>query len=126
MNAVPFTLEVFGGLGKCDGLLRDEGEAVSLEFQMMDNLAGIIKTGVRTVRIPVKDLMSVTLVKGWLGTSWLGVKIVLQASNMEVLKDVPNMSQGRVELSISRKDRNLAEQFVAGLYQEGEPEAERT
>jgi hypothetical protein len=36
------------------------------------------------------------------------------------------MSQGRVELSISRKDRNLAEQFVSGLYQEGEPEAEKT
>ena len=121
-NAVPFTLEIYGGFGKCEGLLRDDGEAIMLEFQMMDNFAGVIKTDVRRARIPLKDLVSVTLVKGWLGTSWLGLKIVLQAASMEALQDVPNMSQGRVELSIARKNREAAEQFVAGLYQEGEPD----
>lgn len=120
MNAVPFTLEISSGFRKCEGLLRDEGDAVTLEFQMKHNSSGVIKTDVFRVRAPLKDLDSVRLVKGWFGPSWLGAKIVLQASNMKVLKDVPNMLQGRVELSIARKDRKAAERFVAGLYEDAE------
>ena len=125
MNSVPFTLsELYGGLATCDGLLRDEGEKIVLEFQVKDAVAGFIKSGVREVRVPLKDLVSVTLTKGWLGTSWLGVKIVIQAARMELLKDVPGASQGRVELHIARKDRDLAERFVADLHEQdsaGEP-----
>lgn len=118
MNAVPFTVELYGGFGKCEGLLSDQGEHVTLEFQIADTVAGLLKTGVRQVMVPLKDLASVTLTKGWLGTSWLGMKIVLQAARMETLKDVPGMSQGRVELSIARKHRDAAERFVAGLHQD--------
>lgn len=117
MNAVPFTIELYGGLGQCDGLLRDEGKQLVMEFQIKDAVAGFIKTGVRRVQIPLNDLVSVTLTKGWLGTSWLGVKVVLQAARMETVKDVPGMNQGRIELSVARKNRDAAEQFVAGLYQ---------
>ena len=92
MNTVPFTVGLFGGLGQCEGLLRDEGEHVVLEFQNKDTVAGILKSGVRQVRVPLKDLVSVTLTKGWLGTSWLGVTIVLQSARMETLQDVPGMS----------------------------------
>jgi hypothetical protein len=120
-NAVPFTIEVFGGLGKCEGLLRDEGEHVTLEFQTSDTVAGILKTGIRQVRIPLPELVSVTLTKGWFGASWLGVKIVLQATRLETLQDVPGMSQGRVELSVARKDRDAAERLVADLYQDEQP-----
>ncbi len=120
MNAVPFTVEVFGGFGRCEGLLRDDGDAICLEFQMKDTAIGILKSGVRKVRVPLKDLTSVAIVKGWFGTTWLGLKIVLQAARMDSLEDVPGMSQGRVALSVARKDRNAAEQLVAGLYQESE------
>ena len=121
MNAVPFTIDLFGGLGQCEGLLRDEGQHLTLEFQNVDTLAGIFKSGVREVRVPLKDLVSVTLTKGWLGTSWMGVTIVLQAARMETLQEVPGMSQGRVELSVARKDRDTAEQFVANLHRNDEP-----
>lgn len=121
MNAVPFSIEFFGGLGRCEGLLQDDGDHVVLEFQNKDTVAGILKSAVRQVRVPLKDLVSVTLTKGWLGTSWLGVTIVLQAARMDTLKDVPGMSQGRIELKVARKNRDVAEKFVAGLHQEEEP-----
>ena len=122
MNTVPFTIgDLYGGLGECHGLLRDEGEHLGFEFQTRDSVAGIIKSGVKQVRVPLKELVSVSLTKGWLGTSWLGVKIVVQAGRLETLKDVPGMSQGRVELSIARKDRDAAEKFVADLHQSDEP-----
>jgi hypothetical protein len=119
VNAVPFTLEnLYAGFGQCDGLLRDEGDHVCLEFQIKDTVAGLLKTGVRQVRIPLRDLVSVTLTKGWLGTTWLGVKIVLQATRLEALQGMPGASQGRIELSVARKDRDAAERFVAGLHEQ--------
>ncbi len=118
MNRVPFTVKLYGGLGECQGLLLDEGEHLTLEFQIVDSVAGVLKSGVRQVRIPLKDLASVTLTKGWLGNTWMGVTIVLQAARIETLKDAPGMSQGRVELSVARKDRDIAERFVADLHQE--------
>lgn len=118
MNACPFTVDMYGSLGRCEGILRDEGGHLAMEFQIKDSLAGILKTGVRTIRIPLKELVSVTITKGWLGTSWMGVKIVLQGVSMETLKDVPGMSQGKVELSVARKDRESAEKLVAGLHEQ--------
>src|SRR5262249_8354394 len=121
MNMVPFSIgDLYGGLGECHGLLRDEGENLYFEFQTQDSLAGVIKSPVREVRVPVKDLVSVTLTKGWLGTTWLGVTIVIQAARLETLKEVPGTSQGRVELSIARKDREAADRLVANLHEDAE------
>lgn len=116
MNMVPFSIEVYGGLGECHGLLRDEGTHLAFEFQVTDAVAGFLKTGVRHVRVSLSDLLSVSLCKGWFST-----KIVVQAARMDVLQDLPGMTQGRVELRIARKDRAAAEALVAGLYQEDQP-----
>ncbi|QVL32673.1 hypothetical protein KIH39_01780 [Telmatocola sphagniphila] len=118
MNPVPFTVKLYGGLGECQGLLQDEGANITIEFQKVDSLAGVLKSGIRKVSIPLKELISVTLTKGWLGTSWMGVTIVLQAARIETLKDIPGMSHGRVEFSVARKNRDAAEKFVADLHQE--------
>jgi hypothetical protein len=121
MTAVPFTVgHLYGGFGQCDGLLRDEGEHLALEFQIKDALAGILKTGIRQTRIPTADLVSVTLTKGWLGNTWLGVTITLQAARMETFKDLPGATQGRLELRVARKDSAAAERFVAGLHEHDE------
>lgn len=117
IHRVPFTIDVFGGLGTCEGLLLGEPDCLSLQFQVKDAVLGVLAGEVRQVRVPLDKLVSVTLTKGWLGTTWLGVKIVIQAAELEPLADVPGMSQGRVELCIARKDRAAAEEFVDDLYQ---------
>jgi hypothetical protein len=118
MNTVPFTLDhVWGGFGEGGGLLHDEGNHLRLEFEIKDGVFGAIKSGLKQTTIPFADLVSVTLTKGWLGTSWLGVKIVIQCRRMDVLQDVPGANQGRLELCISRKNVDLAERFVANLHE---------
>ncbi len=118
MNSVPFKVDLYAGFGQCNGLLRDEGEHLVLEYQNQDKIAGILKSGVKQVRVPLNDLVSVTITKGWLGGRWMGVTIVLQAGRMETLQDVPGMRHGKVELSVASKDRDAAERFVSGLHQE--------
>ena len=116
MNTVPFSLNVFGGLGACYGLLKHEENHLSLEFQTHDAVVGILKSDVQHVRIPLNDLVSITLTKGWLGTNWLGIKLVIQTTSLDTLKDVPGMSQGRIELSIAKKDVEDAEEFLEDFY----------
>jgi len=124
MSTVPFTLEnVWAGFGEGEGLLHDEGTQLRLEFQLKDGVFGAVKSGVKQIVIPFEDLVSVTMTKGWLGTSWLGVKIVIQTRRLETLQDVPGASQGRVELCISRKNVAAAEKFVDDLH---EPEGAQT
>jgi hypothetical protein len=125
MNTVPFTLDnVWAGFGQGEGLLRDEGTHLCLEYQLKDAVVGAFKGGLKQVRIPLKDLVSVTLTKGWLGKYWLGTKIVIQAARMDVLQDMPGASQGRIEVSVSKKDRDAAEKFVADLHEHDEKATE--
>jgi hypothetical protein len=119
MDTVRFTLnDVFAGFGEGHGLLRNEGTHLCLEYQVQDGIVGVLKSEVRQVRIPFEDVASVTLTKGWFGMNWWGVKIVIQGTRMEAFEDVPGASGGRVELSISGKDHEAAENFVYRLYSE--------
>ena len=86
MNAVPFSLEVYGGLGECNGLLKDEENLLSLEFQTQDAVAGVLKSDIKHVEIPLDDLVSIGLTKGWLGT---------KVSTSTVLRETAGISEYR-------------------------------
>lgn len=112
MNAIPFTIDnVYSGFAECSGLLRDEGSALCLEFETVDGLFHFFRSGVKQVRIPATEIVSVTADKGWVSGS-----IVIQTSRLESVKAVPNMQQGRIVLKIARKDRAAAEKFVDSLH----------
>lgn len=117
MRSVPFTIgSLYAGLGQCHGIVYDEGNYFRFEFQIKDSISGILKTSVKQIRIPVVQIEAVELVKSWLNTSRSGVKIILQATTLDTFKDIPGMSHGKVELSVSAINQPLAEAFVAGLY----------
>jgi hypothetical protein len=113
MKTLPFTIpHLYCGLGDCHGLLRDDGLHLCLEYQVQDNVFGALRTGPKVVRIPIKELQSVELRKGWFSTT-----LVLQSSSLHAVHQVPGNRQGKVELRIDRKDRPLAEEIVAGLHE---------
>ena len=114
MNVVPFSIsDVFGGLGEGRGLLKDEGHHLTLELQLQDAIVGVLKSPVQKIYIPIGDVVSLTLTKGLLG---IGVKLVLQTSNVDLFSDLPGASQGRVQLGIARRDIDDAEQFLADFH----------
>jgi hypothetical protein len=116
MDTVPFTLSnVFAGFGEGEGLLHNEGTHLCVEYQVKDGIVGVLKSEIKQLRISIDDLVSVTLTKGWFRTNW-GAKIIIQADRMDAFEDMPCASQGRLELSISRKDYEVAEDFVYHLH----------
>jgi hypothetical protein len=114
MNAVPVWLgEQLAGLVKCEGMLRDEGDDLVLEYQTKEALfGGVLKTKVQEARIPREILSSVRLEKTWFG---LRTRLVIQSSRMAPVDHVPGMSRGRLVLRVAARDRAAAEQLVAAL-----------
>ena len=55
MTSVPFTMSVYGGMAECHGLLRPEGDSLVLEYQVQDNMFGVIRGRAKAVRIPLAD-----------------------------------------------------------------------
>lgn len=113
-NTVPFKIRLRRNrLARCYGLIRDEDDHLCLEFQLVDRVFGLLKSGIRQVRIPLGELVSVELKKGWLGMrTWL----VIQVSCLETVRDVPGAGQGRLALRVAGKDLEAATRFVADLH----------
>ena len=119
MNVVPFkghTGGFYDFLAESRGLLKDEGDYLTLEVQQQDVWFGILKSAVQSIRIPVSEVVSLGLTKGWLGAYSLCGKLVLQTTNVELLSELPAASQGRVRLTIARKDIEAAELFVEDFH----------
>jgi hypothetical protein len=130
MDPVPFTQK--GSITEYAGLVRLDGDSLCVEYQrsrggvvgewvgvlsFLVPVTGLFKTGVREVRVPVRDLSAVTLEGGQLS----GHRIVLQAARMEAVGDFPGMAQGRVMLEVARKDREAAAALVAALHEPAAP-----
>ena len=114
MNTVPVALgDLYEGFASAHGLIRDEGDHLCIEFQVQDAVFGLIKSGIRQVRIPVADLASVTLERRWFG---LMTKLIIQVSSMEAVREIPGMAKGQCTLGIARKDRMAAAKFVDDLH----------
>jgi len=116
VRSVPFTIPSLFGLGQCHGIVYDEGDHFRFEYQVKDSISGMIKSAVKQVKIPVQEINSVQLIKGWLGSTWMGVKVVLQANSFETFKDIPGMTHGKIELEVTKANAAQAEEFVNGLY----------
>lgn len=116
MNIVPFySDDAYAGLARCNGLLKDLGDALILEIQIQDNFFGFLKSAVQEIRVPIEDVVSLEMKDGWLGSN-VGVKLVLQTNKTELLDPIPTASQGRVVLTIARADVPAAEEFMTRFH----------
>jgi hypothetical protein len=114
MMTVPFTIpHLYGCLAECHGLLRGEGNHLVLEFQVQDNIFGWIRGSPKIARVPLSELESVELRKGWFRDSIL----VIAAKSLASVAALPGSRQGRIELKIAKKDKAAAEQFVNSAYE---------
>jgi hypothetical protein len=108
----------YGGLAECDGLLRLEAVDLVLEYQTRDAVVGFVKSDVREARIPRDQIASVTIEKGWLGTS---TKVVIQTTRLKPVGDIPGVTQGRLVLRVASRDCPAAESLISDLQLDGSP-----
>ncbi len=107
--SVPFSVDaVLTSFADMEGIARVEENALALEFQVKDNIFGIIKSQPREVRIPFAELAEVTFRRGW----FRGV-LVVRARRMSVLADVPGTEGAEIRLRCQRRYRDAAQELAS-------------
>lgn len=109
--SLPFTFtQVYQGFGEDGGVLRATPEGLTLEFEVKEALLGLLKSGVKEISIPMREIASVTLKKGWFRT-----RLIIRATHLKTLREVEGNQGAEITLRVSRKDRALADELVAML-----------
>jgi hypothetical protein len=108
----------------CTGMLYRESDDLCFDLKINDPSIGF-GTFPRRVSIPVSELHSVELMKGWRSREWQGITLVVKTNLARSMKEMPGAQQGKVALSISPSNSLLADAFVHELFLEepltGEP-----
>jgi hypothetical protein len=108
---VPFKIRnVFQGLAEVEGILSVDGSDLRLEFQTAENVVGLLKSGVREVRLPLDSIEEIAFRKGLFGNS-----LVIRVGEMRMASKVPNFKQGEILLSIARKHSQAAADLVSSI-----------
>jgi hypothetical protein len=109
--SVPFTIQnVFQGFAETEGILSIDNADLKMEFQTSDNILGLLKSGVREVKLSLDKIEEITFRKRWLGCS-----LIIRMTEMRGASEVPNFSQGEILLSVAKKHSQAASDLVAAI-----------
>ena len=104
MDSIPVKFpEIYEGFADAEGVLRISSDALTLEYQVKDNLIGIVKSGVSTAVIPFDHIDEVDFRSKFFWTS-----INIRVDSLQIVGDVPGAKQGRVRLKIPRRYKREA------------------
>ena len=104
MDSIPVRFpEIYQGLADAEGMLRISPDDLTLEYQVKDNLLGVMKSGVTTAVIPFDHIDEVDFRSNFLRTS-----LNIRVDSMQIVDDVPGAKQGIVRLKIPRRYKKEA------------------
>lgn len=108
--SVPFKTE--SGMSYIDGIGKFSPAGVVLEFE--SKLFGIIKNGVKELRIAKEEILDIKFRKGFFK---YGAKIEIRLKSFARLSEMPN-NDGKITLKIKREDFERAREAVEKLNKE--------
>jgi len=110
-STIPFTMDNPLVFAETEGILSFDETGLKFEFRTSDAVLGLVKSDIREVRIPVDSIEEITFRKRFLS----GGSIIVRVSEMRSAADLPAFKEGEVELSIDRKRREAAANFVSSV-----------
>lgn len=108
MDSIPVKFpEIYEGLADAEGVLRMSSEALTLEYQVKDNLLGVVKSGVNTAVIPFDHIDEVDFRSNFLWT-----RLNIRVDSLQIVGDIPGAKQGKVILKIPRRYKRGAAEIA--------------
>ncbi len=107
--SIPFKIDgtQTGGFKTVDGMAKASTAGVIFEFE--EKIFGLMKTGVKEVRVSLREIEEVRLNKKFFRTT-----LEIWLNSFKTLSEIPNKN-GRLVLQIAKEDRARAEQAVRVL-----------
>ena len=111
-TTVPFKTESAHGLTTVNGVAKFSSAGIVLEFE--SKLFGIIRNGVKEVRLPKDDILDVKFRKGVFKR---GAKIEIRMKSFTKLAELPNQD-GKLTLKLVRDDFDRGQAAVEQLQKD--------
>jgi transposase-like protein len=109
-DRVLFTTSDSMGMTETSGMLSLEGDKLILEYQTVDAILGVLKSGVKVVEMPLDSVSSARVEQ-----KFLGAELVLQGKNMRVFGNAPGASGGQLRVKLKRPSVSAAHGLVDGI-----------
>jgi hypothetical protein len=109
-TTIPFKTE--SGLSQINGVAKFSSAGVVLEYE--SKLFGLIGGGVKEVRLPLAEILSVKFKKGVFKR---GAKIEIRMTTFTKLSELPS-KDGKLTLKLERDDYDRADAAVAKLHKD--------
>ena len=109
MEVVPFSSEAYEGLADVKGLVRFENDILYLEFQTQDAFLGVVKSQMKQIQIPVRDVVLVDL------EGRFRHHLILQVRRLDLVADLPKSEGGHIKLRINRRHRPAAGDLISEI-----------
>lgn len=104
---VSFTVADSSGLMESQGLAFIEDDELVIEYQNVDSVLGLLKTGVKEVSIKFDDITFAKVEpKMW------GSELLLKGRSLKTFRNLPGSSSGVLRLKIARQSNNAALNLV--------------
>jgi hypothetical protein len=111
-TAIPVKATAYEGLGDVSGMLSFDGSFLTLEFQTSDALFGVLKSGTRTLQIPLEMISGVRSRQGF---CWLFPNVQIDLMDFKLLAQFPGAKDGTITLNVPWRYRQRAREFVGTL-----------
>ena len=108
MDSIPVKFpEIYEGFADAEGVLRISSDALALEYQVKDNLIGVVKSDVKAAVIPFERIDEVDFRSNFIWT-----RLNIRVDSLQVVEDVPGAKQGKINLKIPRRYRREAAEMA--------------
>lgn len=108
-TTIPFKTQSPQGFKEIEGIAKFSTAGIVLEFEA--KILGLIKTGVKEVRLPLAEILDIKFKKGFLKFS---AKIEIRLKSFAKLNELPS-KDGKISLKIPRDDFERASETVKTL-----------
>ena len=100
----------YEGFAESSGLLSMNKDSIIIQFETQDAILGVIKSGLISIQIPLKNIVELGYKK-----SIFGNRITITVDDLAFIAEVPNRNNNEVTLIIERKHIEAAIDFVRAI-----------
>ncbi len=112
MYSLPVRCDGNNGIGELKGVLRFDGNRLSLQYQTADPIMHEFRTAPVTLPIDPEIIVSARFSAGFL---WLRPSISLRVSDIQTLAALPMVEAGVLKLRMRWADRRDARRIIDGI-----------